>query len=366
MPHSVYCFLQFGWNIGIKRKELLVIDRTQGLGDFLCMMWSVSAVRAKYANAWTVLVCPPDCRQLATYAGMCDVASNAGNPFNRFIRAVCSPELYFSPTNPDERNPPEPRLRRHLAEEAAEFLGVTCDPNSLRFIVPHAVRRRMAERISKVNPNRAFLVVVHCGPSWPVKEWPIERWTEFIQKLLAQGNVLVVQIGVDFEPYRQIIRRSRIPQTIDWVNKLDLADITALLEQTDVFVGIDSGPIHLATTVGVPTIALFGPTEGKLHLHPRARSVILSGKMPCLGCHHLSTGPAHWRTGCPNDINCMKGISADQVFKATEELLRATQCLPTRLRNEKDESNCDIANCEIGRSQFAASTNRSSFRKNAL
>jgi ADP-heptose:LPS heptosyltransferase len=322
LPYGVYCFAQYFWNVIVKGKELLVIERTQGLGDFICVLWSVRAVRERHPNAWLVLVCPIDCRHLAAYAHMCDVASNAGSPFNRFIRRVCSPALLYRPTNPDERTPPEPQSNRHLGEEAAHFLGVTADPYSVNFVIPQPAQRRMTKRLREINPRNGPLVVIHPGPSWPVREWPMERWAAITARLRATTNAVVVQIGVDFEEYRQVLRRSRILGAIDLVNKFELAEITALLQQTTVFVGIDSGPVHIATTLGVPTIALFGPTDARLRLHPRARSIILNGETACLGCHHALTGPVHWRTGCPNNIDCMKGITADHVYQAIMDALK--------------------------------------------
>jgi ADP-heptose:LPS heptosyltransferase len=268
-----------------------------------------------------VCICPTDCRRLAEYTGLCDVASNAGSPFNRFIRKACSPSLLYRPTNPDERNPPEPQLRRHLAEEAAEVMRVTADPWSVKFAIPVSLRDRTIERIREVNPKRLPLVIIHVGPSWPVREWPMERWPEFIERLSAATDVVVIQIGTDLDSYQRTVKRSRIRGAIDWVNQLDLAEIAALLEQASLFVGIDSGPIHIATTLGIPTIGLFGPTIGELRVHPRARSVILHGGTPCLGCHHNSPGPTHWRTGCPHDIDCMKGISVDRALAAALSLL---------------------------------------------
>lgn len=321
LPHGVFCFASYFWNVVVKRKPLLVIERTQGLGDFICVLWSVRAVRARHPGAWLVFVCPIDCRHLAEYSNLCDIASNAGSPFNRFVRRVCSPELLYRPTNPDERRPPEPQSNRHLAEEAAHFLKVKADPYSVSFAIPESLRKRMAERLDQVNPQNRPVVVIHPGPSWPVREWPMDRWATLTDRLLSTTNAIVVQIGVDFEEYRQVVRRTRIPKAIDWVNKLELAEIAALLEQTTVFVGIDSGPVHIATTMGVPTVAIFGPTDGRLRLHPRAPSIILHGNVPCLGCHHLSTGPLHWRTGCPNDIACMQGLGSDNAYDAVTELL---------------------------------------------
>jgi ADP-heptose:LPS heptosyltransferase len=100
-------------------------------------------------------------------------------------------------------------------------------------------------------------------------------------------------------------------------------ETVAMLEQSRIFLGIDSGPFHLATTLGIPTIGLFGPVIGRLRAHPRAPFTCLTANVPCLGCHHDPAGELHWRTGCPYDIRCMKGISVDDVFHAIENVLKS-------------------------------------------
>jgi ADP-heptose:LPS heptosyltransferase len=98
-------------------------------------------------------------------------------------------------------------------------------------------------------------------------------------------------------------------------------ELVALLELANVYVGIDSGPLHIATTIGVPSIGLFGPTLAPLFLHPRASTKVITGSSKCIGCHHSSIGPIHWRTGCPNNIVCMEEITTEQVFCAVIKCL---------------------------------------------
>jgi ADP-heptose:LPS heptosyltransferase len=115
----------------------------------------------------------------------------------------------------------------------------------------------------------------------------------------------------------------RVPGAIDWINRLSIMETVALLEQSRLFLGIDSGPLHLATTLGIPTIGLFGPVMGSLRAHPRAPFTCLTANVPCLGCHHDPAGELHWRTGCPYDIRCMKLISVDDVFRAVTDVLKS-------------------------------------------
>jgi ADP-heptose:LPS heptosyltransferase len=191
------------------------------------------------------------------------------------------------------------------------------------------VRSRIIKRLRAVNPEGRPIIVIHSGPTWPVKEWPIERWSELVENVATSGSV-IIHVGTDFDLYMRRVPPRLVSNTINWIDALNLVELVALLEQANVFVGIDSGPLHIATALGVPSIGLFGPTEGRLHIHPRARALIISGRASCLGCHHASAGPRHWQTGCPNNIICMREITSDQVFSAVSRALN--EAIPVQKR----------------------------------
>jgi ADP-heptose:LPS heptosyltransferase len=172
-----------------------------------------------------------------------------------------------------------------------------------------------------MNPQGRPITVVHSGPTWPVKEWPLERWSKLTEKIAANGSI-VIHVGTDFDSARRYVPQRPVPKAINWIGLLNLAELVALLERASIFIGIDSGPLHVATALGLPSVGLFGPTEGKLHVHPRARAVAVKGTSSCLGCHYELTGPGHWKSGCRNDIVCMREITVDQVLNAVSHLLK--------------------------------------------
>jgi ADP-heptose:LPS heptosyltransferase len=192
----------------------------------------------------------------------------------------------------------------------------------------------MIRRLQAINPDRRPIVVLHLTSAWPVREWPIERWAELASKVTATIPAIIIQIGTDFAAYNRLFKARRISNAVDWVNKLSLLDLVALMEQANVFVGIDSGPLHIATAIGLRSVALFGPTDARLIIHPRAETTVLTAEMGCIGCHHAVTGPLHWRTGCPNDIACMRAISSDLAAAAVKSALEGP-------RNDQETSTAE-------------------------
>jgi heptosyltransferase-2 len=74
-----------------------------------------------------------------------------------------------------------------------------------------------------------------------------------------------------------------------------------------VFVTNDTGPMHIADALGVPVVAIFGPTDPKASGPSRRSSVVLKTAVPCWPCTYRS---------CPYDHRCMNGIGPEEVFEA--------------------------------------------------
>ncbi|MDP2927668.1 MAG: glycosyltransferase family 9 protein [Candidatus Omnitrophota bacterium] len=114
----------------------------------------------------------------------------------------------------------------------------------------------------KVNDNlykyfiNQKIVIIHPFTSDPVKQWPIERFGELAQRIIQEMKVKVVLVG-------RVEDRGQSPLgtvplgTIDLINKTSLVELAALLKRGSLVVSGDSGPMHLAASVGTPVIALF-------------------------------------------------------------------------------------------------------------
>jgi ADP-heptose:LPS heptosyltransferase len=311
---SLTLVVRYLWNVQMRRKELLVLERFGGLGDLACILGCVRGLRARHPNSWMVVISPPGCSELAASSGLPDAVADRGSFFHGFINWLRPRGSFYHPLLPDEYDPPRPQ-RLHLAEEFGRALGVQSDLSGVVFRVPERARRRLVQRLTNVNPGRCPVVVLHPGPTWPVREWPAENWYELAERISKRTSAIIIKIGTDFDSMGRM-RPLTIPNTVDWTNQLDIIETAALLELASVFVGIDSGPLHIAGILGVPAVGLFGPIFAHLRLHPRARATIVSSSAHCLGCHHMPTGQLHWRTGCPHDIICMREIMAKDVFSA--------------------------------------------------
>ena len=105
--------------------------------------------------------------------------------------------------------------------------------------------------------------IVHPHPKWHYKRWPIERWGD-TGRYLDQLGIQIVLTGSSAAEeinYIQEIHHQLPQNTINLAGKLSLAELSSLISQAKIFIGPDTGITHLAAATGIPTIAIFGPSN---------------------------------------------------------------------------------------------------------
>ena len=168
------------------------------------------------------------------------------------------------------------------------------------------------------------LILIHPGPSYPVKHWSRESWIALTQELKRHGIRSFAQLGARVGSYANIQQFQPIPGVVSLVEQLSLPETVALIAQADLFIGVDSGLLHIAASVRTPAVGLWGPTSHRfLYAESESRHAVTS-TVECQGCHHRMPR-LHWQTGCPYDAKCMKTISVDEVFRACQGALASQQ-----------------------------------------
>jgi hypothetical protein len=303
-------------NVLILRKKSKIIERaSSGVGDIICLMGPVFTLHRRQSGYFVIVITQGALLELINATGAADIALPL-NSFASRLAALCTNRNNFHKAIlPDELIPPQERAKIHLSNEFAKCLNVESSLMSVYITAPSRIKEKINTALRRINPECLPIIVIHTGPTWLVKEWPDSHWEGLVRKINDTLKVVIIQIGRDVDSWSgKISHTVRVPNCIDWVGKFTLLETAALLEQSSLFIGCDSGPLHIATTVGTRTIGLFGPTDGKCFTHPRAKTTILTSNVACLGCHHSKNSPVHWRTGCPYEIKCMKELSVENVF----------------------------------------------------
>ncbi len=128
-----------------------------------------------------------------------------------------------------------------------------------RFVIEEADVLQLIEQ-QGVQSSEPFLVV-HPWTSNPVKQWPLDRYRRLIQEIVERLHMPVVLVGGQEE--RQRVTEVLPPglPVADLVGRVTLKQLAALLQHARALISNDSGPMHLATALGTPTIALFGTKD---------------------------------------------------------------------------------------------------------
>ncbi len=160
-------------------------------------------------------------------------------------------------------------------------------------------------------------VAVGAGASYgSAKCWPPERFAEALNKLTAATNDAdVVLFGTAGEAAvcAAILAGLRKP-AINLTGKTPIAQLPALLSRCDLFVGNDSGAMHVAAAVGLPIVAIFGPTDPNGTAPVTPKCTVVQEKTYCSPC---------FLRRCPTDHRCMKAVTPVMVEAAARLQLTA-------------------------------------------
>ncbi len=157
--------------------------------------------------------------------------------------------------------------------------------------------------------NGARLVAVCPGSKMPAKRWPLERFSELGKKLLADKTVRLVVIGDknDLLIANALVREWG-ERCINCAGSTTIFESAAVLSNCELYIGNDTGAMHLASLVGVPCIALFSARDTVGKWHPIGENnIILRANVDCSGCM-LET--------CTKGNACLNAISVEQVLEA--------------------------------------------------
>jgi lipopolysaccharide heptosyltransferase I len=204
------------------------------------------------------------------------------------------------------------------------YLGCPAGKEDFYLRTGEEADRRAGEFLARHGVAPADQVVyLHGAARWQTKFWRQERWAALADRLALDGlRVVFGGSGKDKAYLAPIVEgMGQVPMIA--AGELDLAGSAALLRRSALYIGLDSGPMHMAALAGVPVVALFGPTHPeRVGPYNVAHRVVRAAHLDCLGCRKRSC--AH--------LACMEGIAVEMVYAAARQLLQ---------RDMAGESQCD-------------------------
>ncbi|MFH1867996.1 MAG: glycosyltransferase family 9 protein [Candidatus Omnitrophota bacterium] len=158
-----------------------------------------------------------------------------------------------------------------------------------------------------------FVVVMHPYAGYSSKNWLDSRFAELIKSLHEKYNakVIIVGSGIDKNAIDGLIAMSQT-QAINTSGMTSLSSLMALINKASVFVGVDSGPSHIASLTKTPCLILYSGTNNAWEWGPRNdKAILMQNDIPCKGCEKLD---------CEHNI-CMDLTTVGDVLDAVEKVI---------------------------------------------
>ena len=196
-------------------------------------------------------------------------------------------------------------------------MGLDSEDKDYKFFVNDKERFNIEEFLKKSGINKKDkLVVLNPGGNWLPKRWPKERFAQLSDRLRKELKVKTVITGApkDIHLGNDIVSLSEATP-VNACGRTSIKKLGALMERADLVISSDSGPMHLALSVGSSVITLFGPTSDTVTgPYGSGNYIILRKDIGCdIPCYNFAC----------RDYKCMKAITVDDVFKKAKEILTA-------------------------------------------
>ena len=202
-----------------------------------------------------------------------------------------------------------------------EPLGITLRGEGLAFPLGDADREEADRLMAGHALEEGRFAVFHVGASKAPRAWHAARFGEVARRLEAAAGLRPVLVGTPADAlfHREFL--SACPSAVNLEGRTSLRGMAALVSKAALFVGNDSGPMHVAAAVGARVVAVFGP--GAPHKTapylPPDRLRVVYAALPCSPCRQ-----AFWKECRPFPSGkppCLEGVHPGAVFEACMELM---------------------------------------------
>jgi ADP-heptose:LPS heptosyltransferase len=165
-----------------------------------------------------------------------------------------------------------------------------------------------------ISPNQKIIGInISASSRWLSKNWPLNNLIKLCEELSLR-DIRVVLTGLEKDALEAslIVAGVKGVAPINACAKTNVNQLACLIKKCSLYISSDSAPLHIAVSMGVPFVALFGPTDPLRHLAPAKNYIVIKKDLPCSPCY---------KSKCKNKI-CMDLITPGEVLEAIDKLLQ--------------------------------------------
>jgi len=203
-----------------------------------------------------------------------------------------------------------PQKKMHRVDKYLSLLrglGIEALYQRPSFSIPHADRLYIDNFLQDNQLGQKPIAIIHPGTSLfgKYKRWPLENYARLADRLIQEfGYSVIFTWGqMEHQMAKDIVSSMRCQATIACKTS-SVMQLIALLQRARLFIGSDTGPTHLASCLGVPTIAIFGPKDPLVYAPYDKNAVVVRKDIPCSPCS---------RRTCEN-VMCITAITPEDVL----------------------------------------------------
>lgn len=196
---------------------------------------------------------------------------------------------------------------RHFFLDVVALLGPRTDDYKTEFVLKPKEIVEARQNIAKTMHGRKKRICFHVGASHPSQLWPIDRFRELAERLVARGyGIVLVGNQRERDLNEQVTANLPDDSFVNAAGDTDLFQMAALIDSTDLFIGNDSGPMHVSIARKRPTIGLIGPGKPRYHNYSPEEALMLKSIAANLDYDpiELKLKPWPWEITVDQVFNC--------------------------------------------------------------
>jgi len=205
-------------------------------------------------------------------------------------------------------------VENHL--NLVKALGVSIAvPPSLSFPQARAAEVEKEKKfIERYQLEGNKIITIHISAGNEFRDWGVDNLVRLSELLAQKPGIQIILVGAsqDLKAEEEILKKSKT-RLYSLVGQLNLRELREFIRQSSLFVGPDSGPMHIAATTSTPIVALFGPTL-PAHFSPwKANAFLIEKDFDCRPCKQ--------RRCIYKDFRCLRTITPEEAFQACLKFL---------------------------------------------
>ncbi|MCH9611474.1 MAG: ADP-heptose--LPS heptosyltransferase 2 [Chlamydiales bacterium] len=204
---------------------------------------------------------------------------------------------------------PKERGFEHLVKTYKRLLQAEDDPTKPQLFVTPDEQVEAKERLKKLGAFGRIIGINALAAYGPAKCWLPDRFAK-VAKVLSRDHTVIFFGDKGGKPQIDAICQGM--EVLNLAGQTSLRQLIALIDQCDLFLTNDSGPMHLAAALQTPLIALFGSTND-VATGPYQFGQVIHKRVPCSPCY---------RRTCPIDFPCMQQIETSEVLNSIQNALQ--------------------------------------------